>query len=121
MAFVNSDGCTSKYKGVIIPRNTCDSPYQGRIDLRITQDINLFDDYKLIAYFDIQNLANLLDDEKGWAQEVSSNVSRAIIIDGADDQGRYNITGVDPDDGYFYSTNNGQSMWQMNLGVTLRF
>ena len=121
MAFVNSDGCISKYRGVIIPRNTCDSPYQGRIDLRITQDINLFDDYKLIAYFDIQNLANLLDDEKGWAQEVSRNVSRAIIIDGADDLGRYNITGVDPDDGYFYSTNNGQSMWQMNLGVTLRF
>ena len=87
----------------------------------MTLDINLFDDYKLIAYFDIQNLANLLDDEKGWAQEVSRNVSRAIIIDGADDQGRYNITGVDPDDGYFYSTNNGQSMWQMNLGVTLRF
>ena len=72
-------------------------------------------------YFDLQNLANFLDDEKGWAQEVSRNVSRAIMIDGADSAGRYIMTGVDADDSFFYSTSNGQSMWQMNLGISYKF
>ena len=64
---------------------------------------------------------NLLDEDKGWAQEVGSNVSKAIMIDGADAQGRHIMTGADPDDNFFYSTSNGQSMWQMNLGVAYKF
>ncbi len=122
MAFVNSKGCISAYAGTIIPRNTCDNPWQGRIDLRITQEIKLGDNgHKLVGYFDIQNLYNLLSNSRGWAQEVNYNVSRAIDIDGADSSGRYLISGVDTDDSYFYSTANGQSMWQINFGLAYRF
>jgi len=122
MAFVNSKGCISAYAGTIIPRNTCDNPWQGRIDLRITQEINLGENgHKLVGYFDIQNLYNLLSNSRGWAQEVNYNVSRAIDIDGADSSGRYLISGVDTDDSYFYSTANGQSMWQINFGLAYRF
>ena len=120
MDFVNSS-CASGYKGRTIDRNTCTAPTQTRIDMRITQDIGLGNDHKLVVYFDLQNLANFLDDEKGWAQEVSRNVSRAIMIDGADSAGRYIMTGVDADDSFFYSTSNGQSIWQMNLGISYKF
>ena len=122
MDFVNSKGCISKYAGQIIPRNTCDNPWQGRIDLRITQELALNDKgHKLVGYLDIQNLYNLLSNSKGWAQEVNYNVSRAIDISGADDNGRYLIDGVDTDDSYFFSTSNGQSMWQINFGLAYRF
>ena len=122
MNFVNSKGCISKYAGQIIPRNTCDNPWQGRIDLRITQEIALGDKgHKLVGYLDVQNLYNLLSNSHGWAQEVNYNVSRAIIVDGADDSGRYEISGVDTDDSYFFSTANGQSMWQINFGLAYRF
>jgi hypothetical protein len=43
------------------------------------------------------------------------------MIDGADSAGRYIMTGVDADDSFFYSTSNGQSMWQMNLGISYKF
>ena len=122
MDFVNSKGCISKYAGQIIPRNTCDNPWQGRVDLRITQDLVLNDKgHKLVGYLDIQNLYNLLSSSNGWAQEVNYNVSRAIDISGADGSGRYLIDGVDTDDSYFYSTANGQSMWQINFGLAYRF
>ena len=122
MDFVNSKGCISKYAGQIIPRNTCDNPWQGRIDLRITQELALNDKgHKLVGYLDIQNLYNLLSNSKGWAQEVNYNVSRAIDISGADGNGRYLIDGVDTDDSYFFSTSNGQSMWQINFGLAYRF
>ena len=65
--------------------------------------------HKLVGYFDIQNLYNLLSNSRGWAQEVNYNVAERLI-DGADDSGRYLISGVDTDDSYFYSTSNGQSM-----------
>ena len=122
MSFVNSKGCIAKYAGTIIPRNTCDNPWQGRIDLRITQEIKLGDKgHSLVGYLDVQNLYNLLSNSRGWAQEVGSNVSRAIDIDGADSDGRYLISGVDTDDSYFFSTSNGQSMWQINFGLAYRF
>ena len=122
MDFVNSKGCISKYAGQIIPRNTCDNPWQGRIDLRITQEIALGDNgHKLVGYLDVQNLYNLLSSSHGWAQEVNYNVSRAIVVSGADDNGKYLISGVDSDDSYFFSTANGQSMWQINFGLAYRF
>ena len=120
MNFVNSS-CASGAKGTIIARNTCTAPTQTRIDMRITQNFDVMDGHKVIVYLDIQNLMNLLDEDKGWAQEVGSNVSRAIMIDGADAQGRHIMTGADSDDNFFYSTSNGQSMWQMNLGVAYKF
>ena len=77
--------------------------------------------HKLVGYLDVQNLYNLLSNSRGWAQEVNRNVSRAIDIDGADSSGRYLVSGVDADDSYFFSTSNGQSMWQINFGLAYRF
>ena len=121
MSYVNSNQCIATHKGSMVPRNSCDGKWSGSLDLRITQDIGIRDGQKIVVYFDVTNIRNLINDEKGWQQEVSYNQSKGIIISGADDQGRYQITGVDPDDGYFFSTSNGQSMWMMNLGVAYKF
>ena len=121
MSYVNSNQCIATHKGSMVPRNSCDGKWSGSLDLRITQDIGIRDGQKIVLYFDVTNIQNLLNDQKGWQQEVSYNQSKGIVISGADDQGRYEITGVDPDDGYFFSTSNGQSMWMMNLGVAYKF
>ena len=56
--------------------------------------------------------------------EEYSNRSRQIILDEDnpyDSQGRYNIVGVDPDDGLFVRNQDGQSSYQWNLGFKYQF
>ena len=122
MAHVNGTGL-AQYKGEIVPRNAFNSPWIRNLDLRITQDINLGNDQKVIIYLDITNLLNLIDDEKGIIKEYS-NRSRQIILDEDnpyDSQGRYNTVGVDPDDGLFIQNRYGQSSYQWNLGFKYQF
>ena len=78
---------------------------------------------KVILYLDITNVLNLIDDDKGIMKEYS-NRSRQIILDEDnpyDSQGRYNIVGVDPDDGLFVRNKDGQSSYQWNLGFKYQF
>ena len=122
MAHVNSSGLSS-YKGTIVPRNAFNSPWNSSLDLRITQDIEVMEGHKVILYLDITNLLNLIDDDKGIITEYS-NRSRQIELDRDnpyDSEGRYNIVGVDPDDGLRVYNNNGQSSYQWNLGFKYQF
>ena len=121
MAHVNSTGL-SQYKGGIAPRNAFNSPWNSSLDLRITQDIDTGVG-KVILYLDITNILNLLNEDRGIIREYS-NRSRQIILDEDnpyDSQGRYNIVGVDPDDGLYVYNKDGQSSYQWNLGFKYEF
>ena len=109
------------YKGTYAPRNAFEGPGYERMDLRITQDINVWNDHKLIIYLDVLNLHNLLNDKKGIVKEFSYNNSRQIMVSGVDSNGRVNITGVDPDDSLQVLNFDGQSVWQVNLGFKYSF
>ena len=61
--------------------------------------------------------------DKGIITEYS-NRSRQIILDSDnpyDSAGRYNIVGVDPDDGLRVYNKDGQSSYQWNLGFKYQF
>ena len=120
MAHVNSTGL-SAYKGSHAPRNAFNSPWYSRLDLRITQDIGVFDDHKFIIYLDLLNLLNMIDDEKGIVKEYSYNNSRQIMVSGVSDSGLFLISGVDPDDSLWIQNNDGQSAWNINLGFKYQF
>ena len=120
MAHVNSTGL-SAYKGSHAPRNAFNSPWYSRLDLRITQDIGVFDDHKFIVYLDLLNLLNMIDDEKGIVKEYSYNNSRQIMVSGVSDSGQFLISGVDPDDSLWIQNNDGQSAWNINLGFKYQF
>ena len=122
IAHVNGSGLAG-YKGQIVPRNAFNSPWIRSLDMRITQDIQVMEGHKVILYLDITNLLNLIDDDKGIVREYS-NRSQQIILDEDnpyDSQGRYNIIGVDPDDGLFVYNQDGQSSYQWNLGFKYQF
>ena len=120
MAHVNSTGLRG-YKGTYAPRNAFNSPWYSRLDLRITQDINVFKDHKVIVYLDLLNLLNLIDDDKGIVKEYSYNNSRQIIVDGVTSDGKFIIKGVDPDDNLWIQNRDGQSAWNINLGFKYQF
>ena len=120
MEHINNTGLRN-YKGTYAPRNAFQGPDYRRVDLRITQDINVWNDHKLIIYLDVLNLHNLLNDKKGIVKEFSYNNSRQIMVNGVDSNGRVNITGVDPDDSLQVLNFDDQSVWQVNLGFKYSF
>jgi hypothetical protein len=127
MAHVNGTSLAN-YKGTYAPRNAFTSPWVTRLDLRITQEINLpeywsaIGENKAIIYLDIINLGNLLDDESGVVRDYAYNTSRQLVTNGFDaDTGKVNITGVDPDDSFYTLSGSGQSSWQLRLGFKYKF
>ena len=122
---VNS-GCMAGYKGSIMPRNACTSPYQSRLDLRVTQDIAAGPG-TVVIYFDILNVLNLLDDKKGVVRDFGGwghNTSDVFSVDSIDSSGANPvpiIEGVRPNAGLDVNYNNGRSNWQMNLGFKYKF
>jgi hypothetical protein len=127
MAHVNGTSLAG-YKGTYAPRNAFTGPWITRLDLRVTQEINLpeywsaIGENKAIIYLDIINLGNLIDDESGIVRGYGYNTSAQIDTNGYDrDTGAINITGVDPDDGLFTATGSGQSSWQLRLGFKYQF
>ena len=122
---VNSS-CMAGYKGSIMPRNACTSPYQSRLDLRVTQDIAAGPG-TVVIYFDILNVLNLLDDEKGVVRDFGGwghNTSDVFSVDSIDSSGANPvpiIEGVRPNAGLDVNYNNGRSNWQMNLGFKYKF
>ena len=64
---------------------------------------------------------NYLDDKKGIVKEYGYNNSRQILVNGVTDDGKFIISGVDPDDNLWVQNGDGQSAWQMNLGFKYQF
>ena len=120
MAHINSTAL-AKYKGTYAPRNAFTNPDYDRLDIRITQEIPSFRDHKFIVYFDLLNVMNMLDDEDGRVFEYGYNNSRQILVSGTDSEGRFLISGVDDDDSLYLQDGDGQSRWQLQMGLKYRF
>ena len=117
-----NNGPLAQYKGTYAPRNAFTNPGYSRLDLRITQELpGPMDNHKFIFYLDILNVLNLLDEDEGHVYEYNFNNSRQIFTSGADADGRFIITGVDPDDSLFIQDDSGQSRWQVQMGLKYQF
>ena len=46
----------------------------------------------------------MIDDEQGIVKEYNFNVSKQILVNGSTD-GKFNISGTDPDDNFYVRTN----------------
>ena len=117
----------SRFKGSYAPRNAFTSPWITRMDIRITQEINLpefasaIGENKALIYLDILNVGNLLDDDNGIVRDFSFNTSRQFDSSGTTDDGRIIYTGIDPDDNAQTLTNEGKSSWELRLGFSYKF
>ena len=120
MSHINSTALAN-YKGTYAPRNAFTNPSYDRLDVRITQEIPAFRDHKFIFYLDLLNVMNMLDDEDGRVFEYGYNNSRQIIVSGVDGDGKFLISGLDDDDNLYLQDGDGQSRWQVQMGLKYRF
>lgn len=65
-ALINSSPCLTKYRGQIMPRNSCSLPFTNQMDLSIRQALPLGRGNRVSVAFDIFNFGNLL--EKNWGK-----------------------------------------------------
>ena len=73
-AFVAAAGLEG-FRGTIVPRNHNETDWRSRINMRIQQEIGLFNipgsgQSKVLLYLDIENLGNLLNDDWGRVEQV---------------------------------------------------
>ncbi len=104
--------------GTHVEANSGQLPYTRQLDLRIAQEIPSVLDHKLIIYFDLLNVMNFINDEKGhsYFQRYSS---RGILeSSGLNSDGQIVITGTDTRGP---SIDSYASRYRMQLGFTYKF
>ena len=109
--------------GQSIARNTCRNDWNYDLDLRFSQEIPFlgsltgFVEDKLELFADFDNFLNFIDD---GANIISARGNFVDLVDGGvDDQGRYILSGFNPDDQEFISTTS--SIWRIQVGVRYEF
>ena len=113
-----ADKGLNKYAGQIAPRNEFDGQWWTKVDVRVEQELPGFvADHKASAFFVIENIGNMLNDDWGVLYEPSFpsnfNIVNATIVNGK----------------YSYNTFSAQeqtrvaqpSLWTMRVGVKYSF
>ena len=70
MSYIQQQGL-EHWRGRIMPRNSHRSPWASVLDLRISQDLPVFRRTRGVLTFDIENFANLLNNDWGQLRQVS--------------------------------------------------
>ena len=69
-AYIQQQGL-EKYRGRIVPRNSHTSAWLSVLDLRMSQELPIWRKARGILTFDIENFANLIDNDWGQLRQVS--------------------------------------------------
>ena len=121
--------------GSHLDANSGTLPYTRQLDLRIAQEIPLpslrlrassgdrnigvgSDNHKVLVYFDLLNVMNFINEDKGHSYFQSQGMRRVLNSDGLDSDGRIIITGVNSSGA---SIDSYASRYRMQLGFTYKF
>jgi len=117
--YLDSNPSLKRFAGQIVPRGSQRSPYQHRYDLKLTQEIPLRRHVKGELFFDILNLANLLNSDWGRVSAVSFPYGLAVANASYDPQANqyvYRFTGAKQP-----TLQASLSCWQMQAGTRVKF
>ena len=110
--------------GSHVEANSGQLPYTRGLDLRIAQEIPVrssyfgIDDHKFVLYFDLLNVLNFINEDKGHVYYQRYSTRGLLDSKGLDSDGRIIISGVDNRKGQL---DNYASRYRMQLGFTYKF
>ncbi|WP_299323607.1 TonB-dependent receptor [Parasphingopyxis sp.] len=127
--FAQQWDCARDAIGTTVRRNTCREDWTYDMDIRISQEIpgpgswfGITQD-RIEFFADIDNFLNMLDSSwntfKTRGAFGDGQVVDLVDLDGIDDEGRYIISGFNPDIDQNVSTS--ASVWRIQLGVRYEF
>lgn len=78
---ISGDDCLSKYRGGIIPRNSCNTGWVNQINMHFSQEVEIVAGHKVEFILDIENLGNLINSNWGRLDTIfqPSNVPLANV------------------------------------------
>jgi outer membrane receptor for ferrienterochelin and colicin len=120
--YIDSNDTLSDMKGSISNRNEANDRWWTKFDLRVSQDLpGLRAGDRTQAFLVVENLGNLLNDDWGLLREHGFPGSAELYtISGIDAQGRYIISGFNPNvDSDSVLVN--PSLWSIRVGVKYEF
>ncbi len=121
LQMVDDTPCLRRFKGRTVSRNHCRSPNSKSLDIKISQEIPLYNDIRGELFFNILNFGNLINDDWGQINQVPFEyVAEAVNFEGVSDDGRFIY---DPTRTSFtrLQDNVGQSRWSLQFGVKVKF
>ncbi len=123
--YVSASGCAFT-PGATIERNTCRNDWHVDLDLRFSQEIPFLGSLtgikedRLELFADFANFLNFIDDGANILRSRGGFNGLVDVADGGvDDQGRYIITGFNPDDDNDIAI--GPSAWRIQIGARYEF
>ena len=115
--FIASEGLE---RGEIAGRNSQNADWFVKFNFKLTQELPGFmEGHKGEAFFVIDNLTNMLNDDWGVLKK-GPFVGASMISTSLDDQGRYVYSGFNGNN-VGTTTENSASVWQMRVGVRYTF
>ncbi len=120
-ALVDATPCLNEFRGTVVTRNHCRSESVSTLDVSIRQELPFFEWGSSEVYLNILNFGNIINDEWGRIDQVPFEyVAEAVNYRGLTDDGRY-IYDLSRTEFTRREDGIGQSRWQVQLGVKIRF
>ncbi len=115
-----------QYRGRIVPRNSHMSPWVSILDLRCAQELPIWRKSHGVLTLDVENLANMIDNDWGQLRQVSfvyvAPVLDAAAIDAASNRYVYRPrAGQTGPTAPFNSVSALPSVWRIQFGVRFEF
>ncbi|MGA1204197.1 MAG: TonB-dependent receptor domain-containing protein [Opitutales bacterium] len=116
--FIEENGL-SFYAGSPAPRNSLNSPWVHRLDIKLEQKIPIWESVGLTVFVDFLNVLNFIDSDMGLTDEYSFPFDRRVV-DADIDDGQYVYQDFDSEN---IRTQYGsiRSRWAVQLGARLSF
>lgn len=122
-SFIESEDCLSSHRGEVVKRNSCATPWTHQLDFHYGLELPI----KVVSAeitFDVLNLMNLIDSDKGRFRGVSFNTYSPVNASVDPATGRWVYTqrfngSLNP--GTQYTTQDLRSRWQGKLGLRVSF
>jgi hypothetical protein len=124
-AFIQSEGL-DRYRGKIVPRNSGRSPWVTTVDMRLTQEIPIWRKAHGVVSLDIENLANMINNDWGQISQVSFIYVAPVLdvnrINAATNQYVYRPrAGTTGPTAPINSLTALNSVWRVQLGLRFEF
>ncbi|RMB04861.1 TonB-dependent receptor [Eilatimonas milleporae] len=118
-AFIDGEDCLNEFRGQIAERASCRTPWVNRVNMRLSQEVNLFNGHAVELILDIENLGNLIDSSWGRAESFLAPANVPLVNVGLTDDGSqyvYDFNGIAQP-----TINDRASAYRIQFGLRYRF
>jgi outer membrane receptor for ferrienterochelin and colicin len=119
--YINSVDYLREHQGQVADRNAEFSPWISQVDVRISQQIPVYNEIKGELFLDILNIGNLLNDDWGLIDEASFPYSIAVARFAGVQDGKYVYQFAGAPTGFTRKDVKGESRWGAQVGFKIKF